>query len=82
MKDKQSSTRKIAGGSKKKRITPTIAQGRLREDIRMTSKEIEYHSDIYRMYKQMLDVSGMYKQIRIVEMRKKHLKKLKGEIEE
>ena len=52
-----------------KRKTPTIAQGRLQADIKMTTAEIEYHT--------MYPHKNKAQQERIISRRVKHLAELK-----
>jgi len=69
---KQSSNGKIGCGSKKKRKIPAIAQGRLRADIERTQGEIDYAL--------MYPHHDKAQQKRIVNRRKRHLKKLKEKL--
>ena len=60
-----------------KKKVPTIAHGRLQEDIRMTTQEIEYHTHIQDWYSHMHRPDMIQQQERIISERKKHLKRLK-----
>jgi len=73
-KEKRSSTGKIGCGSKKKRKIPTIAQGRLKADIERTQGEIDYAL--------MYPHHDKAQQERIVNRRKRHLKKLKEKMKQ
>ena len=62
-KDKQSSTGKIG-------------RGRLEQDIKMTTEEIEYHTHIQDWYKHIHRPDMIAQQERIIRQRKQHLKQL------
>ena len=60
-----------------KRKTPTIAQGRLDADIKMTTEEIEYNQDLHRWYVVNGNKEEAKKYREIARKREAHLKELR-----
>jgi hypothetical protein len=61
------------------RKTPTIHQGRIQADIKMTTEEIEHSQELHRWYVNSGNKEEAAKHLKNVRRREEYLKKLRNE---